>query len=74
MHNPESVVENDMHKLLWDFEIQTDHQILAGRPDFIITNKNERTCGIVDFAVPADHRVKLTECKKRDMYLNLSRE
>ena len=25
MHNPESVLENEMHKLLWDFEIQTDH-------------------------------------------------
>ena len=24
MHNPESVLENGTHKLLWDFEIQTD--------------------------------------------------
>ena len=29
MHNPESVLKNEMHKLLCDFEIQTDHQILA---------------------------------------------
>ena len=29
MHNPESVLENEMHKILLDFEIQTDHQILA---------------------------------------------
>ena len=27
MYNPESVQENEMHKLLWDIEIQTDHQI-----------------------------------------------
>ena len=27
MHNPESVPENETHKVLWDFEIQTDHLI-----------------------------------------------
>ena len=25
MHSPESFPENEMHKLLWDFEIQTNH-------------------------------------------------
>ena len=25
MHKPESVLENEMHKILWAFEIQTDH-------------------------------------------------
>ena len=24
MHNPESVLKNETHKLLWDIEIQTD--------------------------------------------------
>ena len=27
MHNPESVLENEMCKSIWDFEIQTDHVI-----------------------------------------------
>ena len=27
--NPAPVLENDMHKLLWDFDIQTDHLISA---------------------------------------------
>ena len=74
MHNPESVLENEMHKLHWDFEIQTDHIISARRPDLIIINKKKRTCRIVDFAVLADHRVKLKECEKRDKYLDLARE
>ena len=55
MHNPVSVLENDRHKLIWDFDIQTDHLISARRPDLII-------CKIVDFAVQADHRMKLKEC------------
>ena len=38
MHNPAPVLENDTHKLLWDFEIHTDHLTSARRPDFIIIN------------------------------------
>ena len=29
MHKLETVLENETHKILWDFEIQTDYQILA---------------------------------------------
>ena len=65
MHNLESVLENEMHKLLRDFEIQTDHLISARRPDLVIVNK-KRTCQIVNFAVLADHRVKLKANEKRD--------
>ena len=36
--------------------------------------KKKRSCRIVDFDVPADHWLKLKECKKRDKYLDLSRE
>ena len=42
MHNP-AVLENDTHKLLWDFDIHTDHLISARRPDLIIINKKKRT-------------------------------
>ena len=51
MHNPAPVLENDSHKLLWDFNIQTDHLIPARRHDLIIINKkkenlqNCRLCG-----------------------------
>ncbi len=33
--------------------------------------KKKRICKIVDFAVPADHRIKLKESKKKDKYLDL---
>ena len=39
MHNPASIVENDTHKLRWDFEIHVDHLILARWPELIIINK-----------------------------------
>ena len=36
--------------------------------------RNERICQIVDFAVPADHRVKIKEREKKDKYPNLARK
>ena len=42
MHNPAPVLENVMHKLLWDFDLHTDHLISARRPDLIIINKKKR--------------------------------
>ena len=62
------------HKHLWDFDIQTDHLISVRRPDLIIINKKNRTRKIVDFSVPADHRIKLKESEKKDKYLDLARE
>ena len=73
MHNPAPVLENNIHKLLWDSDIHTDHLSSTRRPDLIIINKKKRTCKIVDFAVPADHRIKLKECEKKDKYLDLAR-
>ena len=65
---------NDLHKLLWDFNIQTDHLIPARRSDLIIINIKKRICKIVAFAVSADHRINLKESEKKDKYLNLARE
>ena len=42
MHDPEPVLENEMHILQWDFEIQTDHLISAKRPDLIIIKINPK--------------------------------
>ena len=71
------VLGNDIHKVLWDFGIETDHLISARRPVLIIITKKKnkkKICKIVDFAVSADHRIKLKESEKRDKYLDLARE
>ena len=80
IRNPESVLENETLKLLRDLEIQMNHLVSTKRPDLVIVNKKKkkekkkRTCRIVDFAVPDDHRVKLEESEKRDKYVDLARE
>ena len=65
------------YKLLWDFDIQTDHLISTRRPDPILKNnkrKKKTIFKIVDRAVPADHEIKQKECEKKDQYLDLARE
>ena len=42
------------------------------RPNY--NQQKKRTCKIVDFAVLADHRIKLKECEKKDKYLDIARE
>ena len=80
MHNPAPVLENNTHKLLWDFDVPMDHLISARRPDLIIIDKKKkkkkkkRICKIVDFAVPVDYRTKLKEYENKDEYLALARE
>lgn len=73
-HVPETVLENNEFKLLWDFNIQTDHVIEARRPDLVIVNKKERFCQIIDFAVPFDSRVNFKETEKIEKYQDLARE
>ena len=36
--------------------------------------QKKRICKIVDFTVPADHRINLKESEKKDKYLDLARE
>ena len=74
MHKPAIDLENNTHKLLWDFDIHRDPLISVRRPDLIIIKQKKKICKIVDFAVPADHRIKMKECKRKDKYLDLARE
>ena len=39
-----------------------------------VIGKNKRIFQIVDFAVPADNRIKLKEYEKNNKYLKLARE
>ena len=41
---------------------------------YIIINEKNKICKIVDFAVSADHRIKLKEFEKGDKYFDLARE
>ena len=55
MHKSKSVLENQMYKILWEFEIQTNHQIPARKTKPNDDLQKQTTSRIVEFAVPTDH-------------------
>ena len=52
MHNPESVQQNDMHKILRAFKLKTTNLISARQPDLVTAKEKNRTNNIVDFTIP----------------------
>ena len=73
-HEQEIVLENEDYKILWDFSIQTDHVTKTRRPDLVVVDKKERSCKIIDFAVPGDSRIEESEKDKIAKYQDLGRE
>ena len=73
-HQPDGVLETSDVKILWDFNIQTDNEIQARRPDIVVVKKKERKCFIIDVAVPGDVRIAETETEKIEKYDELKRE
>ena len=73
-HAPEDVIENEEVKILWDVMIQCDREIKARKPDIVVVNKNERSCAIIDIAIPGDIRVSEKEKEKIERYQELKRE
>ena len=71
---PESVLENEDYKLLWDFSVRTDHEIGARRPDLVIIDKRDKSCQIIDVAIPEDNGVREKEDEKVEKYQDLARE
>ena len=73
MYNQAPVLENDTHKLQWDFNIQTDPLIPARRPDLIIINnkkkkkqkKKRESAKLLTLLVLSDHRINLKESEKK---------
>ena len=74
MDNPAPVLKKDTHKLLWDFDIQTDHLISTGRSDLIIINKkkeNLQNCRLYCRGWPQN---KTERMWKKDKYFDLAWE
>ena len=59
---------------MWDFSIQTDHVIEARRPDLVVLDKKERSCKIIDSAVPGESRIEEKEKDKIEKCQDLGRE
>ena len=80
MHKPASILDKEMQKILWDFEMQKEHLILARREDQVIVNNNnnnkkkKRKENLLYrwFCRPGGPQIKDKRIQK--MYLDLVRE
>ena len=73
-HKPKAALENTKVKLLWDFNIQCDRNIIARRPDLLLVDKERKHCLLIDITVPRNDRVAEKEDEKVDKYQRLKFE
>ena len=73
-HQPETVTENEKVTILCDMEIHTDKTIKANKLDIIITDKQEKTCMLIDIAILSDRNTGVKEAEKLSKYKNLKIE
>ena len=69
-HKVESVIENDIVKIVWDVCIKVDRQIEHRRPDIVVMEKNTNKYLIIDVVCPVDNNLILKRNKKLDNYSN----
>jgi hypothetical protein len=62
---PKPVYEEVDVTVLWNQAVHTDRQVTANRPDTIIKNKKEKTCTLIDVAIPADRNIMQKEAEKK---------
>jgi len=51
--------------------IHTDRDVTANKPDIVIKNKKEKTCTLIDVAIPADRNVVQKEAENKLKYKSL---
>ena len=56
-HMPKPLCEERDVTVLWNQAVHTDREVTANRPDIIIKNKKEKTCTLIDVAIPTDRNV-----------------
>jgi hypothetical protein len=68
---PKPVCQEGDVTVLWHQAVHTDRQVTANRPAIIIKNKKEKTCTLIDVAIPADRNVVQKEAEKKFKYKSL---
>jgi hypothetical protein len=70
-HMPKPVYEEGDVTVLWSQAVHTDREVTANRPDIIIENKKEKTCTLIDVAIPAGRNSVQKETERKLKYKSL---
>jgi hypothetical protein len=71
---PKPVYEEVDVTVLWNQAVHTDREVTANRTHILIKNKKEKTCTLIDVAIPADRNVMQKEREKKLKYKSLGIE
>jgi len=58
----------------WDFQIQTDKQVMANQSIIVVVDKQQKKAAGIDVAIPSDSNIKKKERKKLEKYQGLKEE
>jgi len=67
-HTAEKVINVKGTSGTWDVSVITDRTILVNRPDIVLYDKIEKTCLLIDMAVPDDSNNDTKETEKLSKY------
>jgi len=65
-------LESSDSKILWDFNLRTDHNHSSNRPDIVIFDYRQRTINFIQILCPADINVAMKEEEKLLKYSDLA--
>ena len=64
-HSPVGITENEEIKILWDYTIQTDHELYQRRPDITVHDNNNRVL-IMRYLVTTTLKAKRERERERE--------
>ena len=73
-HQPTQVAENNPTKIVWNFSIHTDYEVINNKSDIIVVDKINKTAKLIEVAVPNDYNICNKRLQKVRAYTNLSGE
>ena len=73
-HEPTTVTEKNIVTILWDMPIDTDRTMATNRSDIVLKNEKDKTCLLIDMAVPLDANTSVKTTEKPNKHKNLEIE
>ena len=55
-------------KTLWDFQIQTNKQLMVNQPDIVVVERLQKKAEVIDVVVSTDSNIKKKEQVKLEKY------
>ena len=71
-HHPTQAAENNSLKILWNFSVQTDHDVINNKTDITVVDKVNKRANLIEVAVPNDYNICNKRLPKIQAYKNLS--